>query len=246
MRYATWNMSRVWAFCPRCTAHPARLRAARNRAAPILGWVKPDPAVVVASLAIGTLHCSIGVVMAAGKGARRGVIVFLPPPVLERLDGGPATADSIWVSTARSAHAAIGHVGAAVASRLAASGYLAGTQEICVIGGQDTASGPFILAMAGMLGLRVVTIMLMGLISALSAGVFERTCEIGILLGWLVYQGLPALVRHEAAISLPEESAPAVPLITLAGVLVLRLLVVRGPLRRASRIQPGPALWHRR
>ena len=91
-----------------------------------------------------------------------------------------------------------------------------------------------------------MTIMLMGLISALSTGVFERTCEMGILLGWLVYQGLSALVRHEAAISLPEESAPAVPLITLAGVLVLRLLVVRGPLRRATRTQPGPALWHRR
>lgn len=115
------------------------------------GWVKREPA-VVASLAIGTLHFSIGVVMAAGKGARRGVMVCLPPPVLVRLDGGPATADSIWVSTARSAHAAIGHVAAAVASRLAASGYLAGTREICVIGAQDTASGRAILAVAGVSG----------------------------------------------------------------------------------------------
>jgi hypothetical protein len=35
------------------------------------------------------------------------------------------------------------------------------------------------------LGLLVVTIMLMGLISALSMGVFERAREIGILLGRL-------------------------------------------------------------
>jgi len=67
----------------------------------------------------------------------------------------------------------------------------------------------------------------------------------GILLGWLVYQGLLALVRHEAAISFPEEFAPAVPLITLVGVLVPRLLAVRGSLRRATRIQPGTALWCR-
>jgi hypothetical protein len=33
-----------------------------------------------------------------------------------------------------------------------------------------------------------------------------------------------------------------IPLITLAGVLVLTLLVIRGPLRRATRIQPGTAL----
>lgn len=64
----------------------------------------------------------------------------------------------------------------------------------------------------------------------------------GILLGWLIYQGLLALVRHEADLALPQEFPPAIPLITLAGVLVLTLIVIRGPLRRAARIQPGTAL----
>jgi hypothetical protein len=73
-------------------------------------------------------------------------------------------------------------------------------------------------------------------------GVFERTGEIGVLFGWLVCQGPLALIRREAAISLREEFPSAVPLITLAGVLVLRLLVIRGPLRRASRIPPRTAV----
>jgi len=119
----------------------------------------------------------------------------------------------------------------------------------------------------------VVAIMLMGLVSALSMGVFERTREVGILrsvgararhirrvfsaeamvlavagwafgvlLGWLIYQALLAAIRRSAEISLPQEFPPVIPLITLAGVVALTLLVIRGPLRRATRIHPGTAL----
>jgi putative ABC transport system permease protein len=65
---------------------------------------------------------------------------------------------------------------------------------------------------------------------------------LGVLLGWLLYEGLLALLLHDADVSLPQEFPPAIPLITLAGVLVLTLIVIRGPLRRATRIQPGTAL----
>ncbi len=64
----------------------------------------------------------------------------------------------------------------------------------------------------------------------------------GVLIGWLIYQGLLALVARYADLSLPQEFLPVIPLITLAGVLVLTLLAIRGPLRRATRIQPGTAL----
>jgi putative ABC transport system permease protein len=60
--------------------------------------------------------------------------------------------------------------------------------------------------------------------------------------GWLMYQVLRALVLHSSAISLPDEFPAAIPLGTLAGLLVLTLLVIRLPLRRASRIQPSLAL----
>jgi len=64
----------------------------------------------------------------------------------------------------------------------------------------------------------------------------------GVLLGWLIYQGLLALIRHSATVSLPQEFLPVIPLITLAGVLMFTLLVIRGPLRRSIRIQPRTAL----
>jgi ABC-type antimicrobial peptide transport system permease subunit len=64
----------------------------------------------------------------------------------------------------------------------------------------------------------------------------------GVLLGWLIYQGLLTLLLHDAALSLPQEFPPVIPLITLAGILALALIVIRGPLRRATRIQPGTAL----
>ena len=136
-----------------------------------------------------------------------------------------------------------------------------------------TASARAILAIVQILGLLVVAITLMGLVSALSMAVIERTREIGILrcvgararqirhvftaeavvlvlagwivavpLGWLMYQGLRALILHYANVSLQQDLPAVIPLGTLAGLLVLMLLVIRLPLRRASRIRPGLAL----
>ena len=202
-----------------------------------------------------------------------GNIVYFPLPTLERLDGTPGTANSLWVTTASPAHAAIDQAATAVASRLAAAGYPVTTTKIYAYEAQITAAENSILAIVEILGLVVVAIMLMGLASTLTMGIIERTREIGILrclgararhirriftteavvlalagwaagilLGWLIYQGLLALVRHEAHLSLPQDFPPAIPLITLAGVLVLTLIVIRGPLHRAARIPPGTAL----
>jgi putative ABC transport system permease protein len=202
-----------------------------------------------------------------------GDTVYFPLPVLERLDGGPGTADSIWLATASSTHSAIDRTTTAAADRLSGAGYQVSTQEIYVTEAQITAADTAILTIVEVLGLVVVAIMLMGLVSSLSMGVIERTREVGILrcvgararnirrvfsaeavvlgvagwafgvlLGWLIYQGLLALFLQDAHVTLPEHFTPVVPLITLAGVVVLTLLVIRGPLRRATRIQPGIAL----
>ena len=202
-----------------------------------------------------------------------GDTIYFPLPVLERLDGDPGTANSIWLATASSDHAAIDRATTATAARLAAAGYPVSTTEIYVTEAQITAADTSILTIVEILGLVVVAIMLMGLVSGLSTGVIERTREVGILrclgararqirrvfsaeavalavvgwafgvlAGWLLYEGLLTLLLHNADISLPQEFPLAIPLITLAGVLVLTLLVIRGPLRRATRIQPGTAL----
>ncbi|HEY6313945.1 MAG TPA: FtsX-like permease family protein [Streptosporangiaceae bacterium] len=202
-----------------------------------------------------------------------GDTVYFPLQVLERLDGGSGAADSIWLATASSGHAAIDRATAAAASRLAAAGYPVSTTEIYVTQAQITAADTAILTIVEFLGLAVVTIMLIGLVSALSMGLIERTREVGILrcvgararyirrvfsaeammlavagwafgvlLGWLIYQGLLTLLLHDAALSLPQEFLPVIPLIALACILALTLIVIRGPLRRATRIQPGTAL----
>ena len=65
---------------------------------------------------------------------------------------------------------------------------------------------------------------------------------LGVLVGWLIYEGLLALIQHDLSLSLPREFGPVGLLGTLAGVVVLTLLVIRGPLRRATRdpAWPGP------
>ena len=110
-----------------------------------------------------------------------GAIVYFPLPVLERLDGNPGASDSIWVSTASSAHAAIDRAIDRGGDRLGSAGYPVSTQEIYVIQQQITAAETSFLAIVEILGLLVVAIMLMGLVSALSMGVIERTREVGIL-----------------------------------------------------------------
>jgi putative ABC transport system permease protein len=240
---------------------PALARAARAHARQILRLSVAAGPIRVRVMGIDTVPTN------------NGDSVYFPLPVLERLDGEPGTADSIWVATASATHAGIDRVAAAITARLAAAGYPASTQEIYVIDAQVTAAEKSLLTIVDVLGLVVVAIMLMGLVSALSMNVFERTREIailravgararhirrvfsaeavvlavagwasGVLAGWLIYQGLLTLIRREVDLSLPQQFPPAIPLATLAGVLMLTLLVIRGPLRRATRIKPGTAL----
>jgi putative ABC transport system permease protein len=202
-----------------------------------------------------------------------GSVVYFPLPVLERLDGNPGAANTMWIKTADSSHAAVNSAATAVGNRLASAGFPASTQAIYVIQQQTTTTENSLLAILDVLGALIVVIMLIGLASSLSMGVLERTREVGILrcvgararnirrvfsaeavtlafvgwvigigVGWLIYQGLIVLVHHYLSYTLPQEFLPVIPLVTLVGVVVLTLLVIRGPLRRAARIQPGLAL----
>jgi hypothetical protein len=113
-------------------------------------------------------------------------------------------------------------------------------------------------------------------ISAPSMGVFERTREVGILsgrvgphirqlfsveavvlavagwasgvlLGWLIYQGLLALIRHSATVSLPQEFLPVIPLLMPARVPSIVTQARSLVSRRARRCLAANAgdLWRR-
>ena len=246
------------------------------------------PAVVLGPVAARAARARVGQILTIGTAAgdthvrvigidtgetNNGGTVYFPLQVMERLDGGPGTANSLWLTTASSGHAAVDRAATAVANRLTAAGYRVSTTDIYVLQADFTATDTTVLAIVEILGLLVVAIMLMGLVSNLSMGVIERTREVGILrcvgararhirrvfsaeavvlafagwvvgvpLGWLIYQGLRALILHNSDINLPQEFPPVIPLGTLAGLVVLTLIVIRGPLRRATRIQPGTAL----
>jgi putative ABC transport system permease protein len=202
-----------------------------------------------------------------------GGVVYFPLAALQRLTGMGDATNVLWLTAGSTGHAAIDRAATAVAGRLAAAGYPVGTQELYVAAADNAAVDKTILTVIEALGLLVVAIALMGLVSALTMGVIERTREIGILrclgaraghirrvfsaegillaaagwafgipVGWLIYQALIAFVQHDfgvqAPVVFPAISAPA----ALVAVVAVALVVIRGPLHRATRIQPGGAL----
>lgn len=202
-----------------------------------------------------------------------GGTVYFPLGTLQRLTGMGGGSNALWLTTASSSHAAIDRATTAVADRLGAAGYPVSTQETYVAEADNGATDDTILTVIEVLGLLVVAIALMGLVSALTMGVIERTREIGVLrclgaragqvrrvfsaegvllatigwafgvpVGWLIYEGLLTFVQHDFGITAPAVY-PAIALpVALVAVVAMTLLVIRPPLRRATRIQAGGAL----
>jgi ABC-type lipoprotein release transport system permease subunit len=202
-----------------------------------------------------------------------GGTVYFPLGTLQRLTGMGGGSNALWLTTASSSHAAIDRATTAVADRLGAAGYPVSTQETYVAEADNGATDDTILTVIEVLGLLVVAIALMGLVSALTMGVIERTREIGVLrclgaragqvrrvfsaegvllatigwafgvpVGWLIYEGLLTFVQHDFGITAPAVY-PAIALpVALVAVVAVTLLVIRPPLRRATRIQAGGAL----
>jgi putative ABC transport system permease protein len=202
-----------------------------------------------------------------------GGVVYFPLAVLQRLTGMGDASNALWLTTSSPSHAAIDRATVAVQDRLAAAGYPVSTQEVYVEAADNHATDDTILIVIEVLGLLVVVIALIGLVSALTMGVIERTREIGILrclgararhvrrvfsaegvllatagwavsipVGWLIYEGLLAFVKHDfgitATVVFPVVSLP----VALAAVIAITLVVIRAPLRRATRVQPGGTL----
>lgn len=246
------------------------------------------PTVVLGPALARTTHASVGQTLTLGTAAgptkvqvigidtgqfNNGRDAYFPLAALQRLTGMGDTANAFWLTTSSASQAAVDRATTAVQDRLAAAGYPVSTLELYVQAANNRASNNTILLVIEILGLLVVAIALMGLVSALTMGVIERTREIGILrclgakaghirrvfsaegillaavgwafaipLSWLLLQGLLIFIRHDIGVTgaavFPAISLP----IALIAVVAVTLIVIRAPLRRASRIQPGTAL----
>ena len=199
--------------------------------------------------------------------------VFFPLAVLQRLDAMRGTTNALWLTTTSASPVIVDQATTAVQDRLAAAGYPVSTQELYVAASDNRATNDTILTIIEVLGLLVVAIALMGLVSALTMAVIERTREIGILrclgarasqirrvfsaegillatigwafgvpLGWLLLRALLIFIRHDFGVDVPAVFPAIGPPVALVAVVAITLIVIRGPLRRATRIQPGGAL----
>ena len=110
-----------------------------------------------------------------------GGVVFFPLAQLQRLSGLSGSSNVLWLNTTTDDHPIVDQAAAAVQDRLEAGGYQVDTQKRYVQQAANRAQNDTELTVFEVMGLLVVAITLIGLVSALTMGVIERTREIGIL-----------------------------------------------------------------
>jgi ABC-type antimicrobial peptide transport system permease subunit len=202
-----------------------------------------------------------------------GDVLYLPLSFLQQSTGMGDSSNMLWFTTTGSGHAAIDRISDSVQARLAGAGFPVQTQELYVQAVQNQSQNDAILTIIEILGLLVVAITLMGLVSALTMGVFERTREIGVLrclgararhvrrlfraeamalvvigwvfgvlLGWVLMILLLVFIQHDLGVQTPAVYPIASLPIALVVLLAVTAIVIRAPIRRATRIRSGAAL----
>ncbi len=186
---------------------------------------------------------------------------------------GQSDPNLYWVETTSPAPEVVDRVADSIVASFAAAGNPVTVdihyREMAAAQAEDR----IVVGVIQMLGLPIVAIGMIGLLSAMTTAVLERTREIGILravgararhvrrvfraegtalavLGWLI--GIPVgyglaqlivwLFGRALHTSFPLLFPPWLPLVALAGVIVVARLTLRPPLRRAVRMRPGDAL----
>jgi putative ABC transport system permease protein len=224
-------------------------------------------------LQTGTGPVTFRVVGLARNVQENGTVAFVPLATLRAVLRSGDAVNAYWVSTTSRDHDAIDATTTRIEDALAAHGYQVGT-EITYVGERDNvAANRDLSTTITVLGFLVVAISMVGLVSAITMNVLERTREIGILrcvgargrdirrifaaeglalavAGWLA--GIPlgyAIARlfawlierifgFDLPLAFPLQNIP----LALVGTVLLALVLMRLPLRRAVRFKPGEAL----
>jgi putative ABC transport system permease protein len=110
-----------------------------------------------------------------------GTVLFVPLSMVRELLDQPASAGSYWIGTTASDHATVDRTSALLEDRLAAIGYDVGTEVVYVATRNEIADNRLVTTSIAVLGFLVIAISMVGLASAITSNVLERTREIGVL-----------------------------------------------------------------
>jgi putative ABC transport system permease protein len=135
------------------------------------------------SVILGTAagHVPFHVIGIASNVQENGTVVFVPLATARTLLGAEDGVNGYWIQSTSPEHGAIDRLDTRLEDTLAGHGYQVGT-EITYVGERDNvAQNRTLTTTITVLGFLIVAISMVGLISAITMSVLERTREIGVL-----------------------------------------------------------------
>ena len=134
---------------------------------------------ITLATAAGPLH--LRVVGTAKNQQEDGTALYVPLTTVRSILGQPTGASTFWIRTSSPAPAFVDRTTTSVESRLAALGYEVGSEVTYVAERDEVAANRSITTSITVLGFVIVAMSMVGLASAITTAVIERTREIGIL-----------------------------------------------------------------
>ena len=224
------------------------------------------------TLAAAAGPATFTVIGIGGSEADNGFNVYMPLSALQSASGHPGVANMLLVRAVDKAHPAIDALATHLEGTLARAGYPSSSQIMYSGRANNKAQNQTMVLIVQGTGLLIVAISMLGLVNAVTMDIIEHPRDRGpallgasahdlrrifrtetvalaligfalaVPLGWLLAHALRWLVLHLANIQLPVPYTLGTLGLALAGTLVLAVLVVAVPLRRATRLRPGDAI----
>ena len=201
-----------------------------------------------------------------------GTVLYVPLATARQLLDQPSGISTYWIRMTSSEQGFVDRTMSRLEDRLAGLGFEVTSEIAYVAERDEIAANRSITTAITVLGFLIIAMSMVGLANAITMGVIERTREIGILrsigararhirrifsrraccllAGWLVGASLGyALERllvwfiwEVVEVRMPVVFPPWNVLIALTGTVVLALVVMALPLRRAARLRPGDGI----
>lgn len=121
------------------------------------------------------------VIGVAGSNANNGFNIYTTLPALQAAIGHPGVTNTLLIRAADRSHPAIDALAARLEDSLARAGYLSSSQLMYAGRANNKAQNQTMVVIVQGIGLLIVAISMLGLVSAITMSIIERTREIGVL-----------------------------------------------------------------